>query len=297
MDLFEKLNDFYFAKKEDKVDLNQCCNKQNIIKDIDTCENICTNCGTIDSEDTVINEYNENNKICNTLDISSYSSVIQGGKKELKLTHLFNRSNTHKAISRTCDDLNEIFEKYSLNSDYLPKCKTLYNQNIDIHLRGDRKQRVLFAIIYKIFNRLDGITKDIFCNMVKIDTTFLNKGLNDFNKLTKNKEQIKEGSETKIGHYLIDNIAKNLNNLNALNIEVIHLLFERLIRINDVMAITNNIQIKIQVISIFVLFYKISKKEYNLPHLVKLGNTNIVSIRKLNHKIENVKQLILTGLV
>lgn len=304
---FKLLND-YSSKinSNEKNEEKKCCDLPEYILDNYTKINVCRNCGTcnnkgdnIDYNDIV--ENNKRGKINNILlPKSSMVTYIKGYSQQfnfLKQVHLYHKPTEERGLIDVFGKIDMIFQKCQLPEAVKIDTKYYYKQlcedNEDGSLtRGDIRSGIIIACIYiSLKNTNNPIDINDLAKRCGIKKSLITRGLKRITLIEKNKNLDIIAKDENI-HYYIHNNCRKFSILNKKDISIIHLLYERLIKLK---LIKNNTYKTIcaGLIYIYIKHYKIEMNKRDFLSKILITEVTLNKIFNIYNKYE---KLLFTGL-
>lgn len=301
--LYEK----YMKYENDKKSLEEkdiCCPESFIIRDNETQEYVCINCGNINKKDAIvsdseINNYDylnigrENTNIL--LPKSSLLTFIRGSNpqfRNLKQIQLYHRPTEERGLWEVFKKIDTIFLKNiklpkKIKNDVKYYYKLLCEDNEDGSLtRGEIRNGIIIACIYialKNNNRPININElSKICNIKKSTIT---KGMKRVNEIEKKKNIKILNTDDNIHYYI--HIFCNKINLGFDDIEIIHLLYERAVRINIIKNNTNK-TICVGLIYLYIKYMKLNIDKKVIIKSMDISQVTLIKIYNLYNEYSNI---------
>lgn len=308
---FNILDKYYEEKNTDENINSFCCSAPLFIVKNDTKDTICRNCGTFDFKAHIDNDdidYNGNpltegvsEKIKDDLlPKSSMVTYIHGFSTQfsfLKQMHLYHRPTEERGLIEVFKKIDYIFNSCDLPQSLNKEAKYYYKELCDGEedgtlTRGDIRSGLIMACIYMAGrNNNKPMDINILAKKCKVKKSIITRGLKRLSKIEKNKD-IKLKTNIDDIHCYLENFCSKFPILNENDKDIIHLLYERCIKLN---IIKNNTYKTIcaGLICLYICRNNIQVTKRDISNIIDISE---VTLNKIYNIFDDYSHLLFIGL-
>lgn len=295
-------------EKEEKVETTECCDNPVFIINSDTKCSFCSSCG-FTKDDYIVNStkqfLNDSAKSVQTSEMlsnillpkTSLTTYIRGANNYFNQIHLYHRPTEERGLIEVFYKIDSIIKKLNIPSKIGNNAKYYYKEMCEDQedgslTRGDIRIGLIIACIYiSCKNNNKAMNIEDLSSVLNVDKKIITKGLKRVTEIEKRKN-IKINRDTSNIHDYINKYLSILNINDPEFKDLIHLIYERGIRINIIKNSTYN-TICAGLIYLIIKRYdvKITKKQ-----LLKIIDISEVTMNKIYNYYKRYEKILFIGL-